>query len=105
MGTLFGVTGGYLIGFFPMATIIGISRYFCPNKRIVQIVSMVIGTILCYLTGAIWIALVYAARGDVLSISSLLSLSVLPLVLPECAKIITALLVINRLKPFWDHFQ
>lgn len=105
IGVLLDVTGGYLIGFFPMAALISISTHFYSQNRIAQIVSMFVGTILCYLTGAIWLAIVYTSRGDVISISTLLSLSVLPFILPECAKIISAIIVINRLKPLFDHFQ
>ena len=51
-----GPTGGYLIGFIPMAIIAGlvIDRYI--NKRIVCLLGMIAGTAVCYLFGTAWLA-------------------------------------------------
>ena len=50
---LLGPTGGYIIGFIPMAILAGfiIDRY---KNRTVQFLGMVFGTILCYGFGTIW---------------------------------------------------
>lgn len=53
---LFGPTGGYLIGFIPMALLAGIvvDRYF--SKPMVCFAGMALGTAVCYLLGTAWLA-------------------------------------------------
>ena len=50
---LLGPTGGYLIGFIPMAIVAGIiiDRF---HQRWIQIVAMIIGTAICYAFGTVW---------------------------------------------------
>lgn len=52
-GKLFGPTGGYIIGFIPMALIAGwgIDRY---QNRAVQMAGMMVGTAVCYAFGTAW---------------------------------------------------
>lgn len=52
-GKLFGPTGGYIIGFVPMALVAGwvIDRY---ENRAIQMAGMAAGTILCYAFGTAW---------------------------------------------------
>lgn len=53
LGKLVGPTGGYIIGFIPMAIITGIliDKY---NSRIMQFIAMLIGTAICYTFGTAW---------------------------------------------------
>ncbi|MGE4277271.1 MAG: biotin transporter BioY [Lawsonibacter sp.] len=52
-GKLFGPTGGYIIGFIPMALIAGllIDRY---QNRAIQMAGMIVGTAVCYAFGTAW---------------------------------------------------
>lgn len=52
---LFGPTGGYLIGFIPMALITGlvVDRFY--KKRILCIIVMEASTWICYLFGSAWL--------------------------------------------------
>lgn len=61
-GKLFGPTGGYLIGFIPMAILAGflIDRY--TEKKLICFVGMIAGTAICYAFGTIWLA--YQAHMD-----------------------------------------
>lgn len=61
-GKLFGPTGGYLIGFIPMAIIAGILIDKFGGKLVYSMIGMVIGTIICYAFGTIWLA--YQAQMD-----------------------------------------
>lgn len=51
---LAGPTGGYLIGFIPMAIICGISVSKFMNKKVLLVVGFVIATLVAYLFGTIW---------------------------------------------------
>lgn len=53
---LAGPTGGYIIGFIPMAVIAGIviDRY---QKRWIHILGMIVGTAVCYAFGTVWFCL------------------------------------------------
>lgn len=55
-GKLFGPTGGYLIGFIPMAIVAGILIDKFGGKFVYSMIGMVIGTIICYAFGTIWLA-------------------------------------------------
>ncbi len=53
---LLGPTGGYIIGFIPMALICGffIDRFM--NRRLLHFLGMVLGTAVCYLFGTVWLS-------------------------------------------------
>ena len=53
---LFGPTGGYIIGFFPMALLIGlfVDKYY--KKRVLCVIVMEAATCIAYLLGTIWLA-------------------------------------------------
>ena len=53
---LFGPTGGYLIGFIPMAIICGFAFEKFSNRGM-QIAGLAIGTIVAYIFGTAWLAI------------------------------------------------
>ena len=53
IGKLAGPTGGYIIGFIPMAIIAGIVIDHC-QKRWIQLLGMIVGTAICYALGTAW---------------------------------------------------
>lgn len=55
-GKLIGPTGGYLIGFVPMAIIAGILIDKFNGKFVQSMVGMVLGTVVCYALGTVWLA-------------------------------------------------
>lgn len=61
-GKLIGPTGGYLIGFIPMAVIAGILIDKYNGKFVQSMIGMVVGTIVCYALGTVWLA--YQAQMD-----------------------------------------
>ena len=61
-GKLIGPTGGYLIGFIPMAIIAGILIDKYNGKFVQSMIGMVVGTIVCYALGTVWLA--YQAQMD-----------------------------------------
>lgn len=86
-GKLFGPTGGYLIGFIPMAVVAGIfiDKYY--GKIIPSMIGMVIGTIICYAFGTLWLA--YQAHIDY---KAALLAGVIPFILGDLIKMVLAAL-------------
>lgn len=87
LAKLAGPTGGYLIGFIPMAIISGlvIQR---SQRCIVQIIAMIFGTLVCYAFGTVW----YCIQAGV-TFWAALSVCVIPFLPGDFIKIIAASLV------------
>ena len=88
LSVLAGPTGGYLIGFIPMAIIAGlvIDRYI--NKRIVCLLGMIAGTAVCYLFGTAWLA--YQAN---MGFQAALMAGVIPFIVGDLIKMVLAMLI------------
>ena len=88
LSVLAGPTGGYLIGFIPMAIIAGlvIDRYI--NKRIVCLLGMIAGTAVCYLFGTAWLA--YQAN---MGFQAALMAGVIPFIAGDLIKMVLAMLI------------
>lgn len=88
VGKLFGPTGGYLIGFIFMALICGwfIDKFDC--KLVPSFVGMVLGTIVCYVFGTVWLA--YQAG---MSFYAALAAGVLPFIIGDLVKMVIAAVI------------
>ena len=88
LSVLAGPTGGYLIGFSPMAIIAGlvIDRYI--NKRIVCLLGMIAGTAVCYLFGTAWLA--YQAN---MGFQAAMMAGVIPFIAGDLIKMVLAMLI------------
>lgn len=51
---LLGPTGGYLMGYLPMAIVAGLVIERKEGRRLLQFLGMMVGTALCYLLGTAW---------------------------------------------------
>lgn len=87
-GKLLGPTGGYLIGFLFMAVIGGLFIDKWPDNIYLGFLGMVIGTLVMYLFGTVWLA--YQAG---LSFYGALAAGVIPFILGDLAKMILAVLI------------
>lgn len=85
---LFGPTGGYLIGFIPMAIIAGIFIDKFASKRVLCCAGMIFGTIVCYLCGTAWLA--FQAH---LGFKAALFAGVIPFLPGDLLKIILAMVM------------
>ncbi len=96
---LFGPTGGYLIGFIPMAIVIGLFLKKHYTKRIACIIVMEAATWIAYLLGSVWLAV-----QSNLSLSAALAAGVLPFILLDLIKIVISSILgpilRTRLAPF-----
>ena len=83
IGRLFEPTGGYLIGYLPLGLIgsIFLNRY---GKRFFTcLIGLLLGTLTCYCLGTVWLA--YQTN---LSISSALTVGVLPFLPGDAVKLV-----------------
>ncbi|MEE1242492.1 MAG: biotin transporter BioY [Frisingicoccus sp.] len=87
IGKLLGPTGGYIIGFIPMAIIGGILIEKFKNRWL-QFGALVIGTAACYLLGTAWFCFVMDS-----TVGAALSLCVIPFIPADIVKIIMALVL------------
>ena len=100
VGRLLGTTGGYIIGFlvaalamWAMEAIFGKAKWVLPG-------SMLLGLLLCYTFGTVWFLVLYTQTKGAISVASVLSMCVIPFILPDLLKIALALLLTSRLKRF-----
>lgn len=92
-GKLFGPTGGYLIGYLFMALICG---YFVDkrgNSLPACFAGMLLGTIVCYLFGTLWLS--FQAS---LSFSAAFAAGVLPFIPFDLIKLILAMMLGRQLR-------
>ena len=90
---LFGPTGGYLIGFIPMAIIAGIVIDKYTEKWLLCLLAMIVGTIVCYALGTAWLA--YEAE---MTFQAALMAGVIPFIIGDIAKMIVAIIVAPMIK-------
>ena len=87
-GKLFGTTGGYLIGFIPMALIAGFFITRFARKKAMHFLGMVLGTVVCYAIGTVWLSFVAG-----LDAWAALMAGVIPFIPGDLIKIILALIL------------
>jgi biotin transport system substrate-specific component len=87
-GKLFGPTGGYLVGFIFMAVIAGIFIDRFTDKMYLCFLGMVIGTLVSYLLGTLWLAYV----GE-MNLKAALAAGVIPFIPGDLAKIVISMLI------------
>lgn len=85
---LFGPTGGYLIGFIPMAVIAGIVIDKYMKKWYFCLLAMIAGTWVCYLFGTAWLA--FQAN---MTFKAALAAGVIPFIIEDLIKMVLALLI------------
>ncbi|MDE6434540.1 MAG: biotin transporter BioY [Lachnospiraceae bacterium] len=84
-GKLIGPTGGYMMGFVPMAIIAGLVIDKTNGKFILDFLAMVAGTAVCYAFGTIWLA--YQGQMD---FTKALFLGVIPFIPGDLIKMVLA---------------
>ncbi len=98
IGVLLGKTGGYIVGFVLTELIVwGAYRIF-GEGRIVTVISMLTGLLVCYLFGTAWFMVVCARTTGAVAFTAALSWCVLPFIIPDLIKLILAIILGERLK-------
>ena len=96
-GKLFGPTGGYLIGFIPLALIAGYFINHFHNKKALSFLGMILGTAVCYALGTTWLA-IQAHMG----FQAALMADVVPFLPGDFIKMILALLIAPQIRKQLD---
>lgn len=92
---LAGPTGGYIVGFIPMAIIAGFVIDHC-KKRWVQLVGMIVGTMICYALGTVWFC--FQAN---YTVSAALAVCVIPFIPADLIKMVLAMSIGPEIRKDW----
>lgn len=85
IGTLFGLTGGYIFGYLLMGLFTSIGILKKRKQFFWYIIWMLIGTILCYSVGSLW----YMSLSKT-SFKATIMTAVVPFIIPDLIKIVLA---------------
>lgn len=105
LNIVIGPTGGYIVGFIFTALIIGGFLNIAKEKSqsvkiIIFVAAMVLGDVACFVVGTIWFMVVTHTN-----LASSLTLCVVPFIIPDIAKIIVAIIIVDRLKKYVPVFN
>lgn len=88
LGKLAGPTGGYIVGYIPLALITGLFLAKFPRNRWMQLLGMVIACMVLYALGTAWFCVV-TGKG----LAAALGLCVIPFLPGDFAKAVAAMIV------------
>ena len=94
-------TAGYIFGFFFIALCVGISIRIFGRRYVPMIVSMFAGLIICYAFGTAWFWFAYSGNAYD-SIGAVISVCVLPFIVPDIIKIFLAVFLAKRIGNVYD---
>lgn len=97
IGVLLGYTGGYITGFLLMALVMWIFEVIFGKSTCMRLISMALGLLLCYAFGTFWYVTIYARSAGEIGVGTVLTLCVLPFVIPDIIKMLLAMAVRKRL--------
>ncbi len=92
IGYLLGPTGGYIFGFILLGVFYILTEKLL-KKASYSLITLGIGTLLCYITGTVWFTL-----STDTSLTQALFLCTLPYVIPDALKLFVALQVSEKLR-------
>lgn len=98
IGILFGTTGGYMLGWILSGLVMWILEKLIGRKLWAQIVSMLMGLIVCYIVGTAWFMIVYAQNTGSIGLWTALLWCVIPFIIPDLVKLGLALWFSQRLE-------
>lgn len=98
VGVIFGLTGGYIVGFIFIALIYWLAVSLFREKIAVELLSLLIGLIVCYAFGTAWFMIAYARANESVGILSAISMCVFPFVIPDLIKLALSLIIGRKLR-------
>jgi len=98
MGILLGPTGGYIIGFIFSALIMWSFEKLSHKNVFMQGLSMITALLVCYTFGTLWYLIIFAENSQAISIMTVISLCVVPFIIPDIIKIIMVIILDKRLR-------
>ena len=100
IGVLAGPTGGYIIGFLFSALVMWAMEKLPGKKSIMQIVSMVVGLVVCYAFGTAWFMVVYRKANGPVGLVTALGWCIFPFIIPDFIKIALAYVLSRKLRKY-----
>ena len=100
IGSLLGVTGGYLVSYLFMGLIVILAEKMFGESTAVFLIAGVLALIVCYAFGTAWFVVAFARTAGPISWAAALGKCVLPFVLPDLAKLALAVLLRSRVKRY-----
>ncbi|MDO4305443.1 MAG: biotin transporter BioY [Eubacteriales bacterium] len=100
IGVLLNTTGGYIIGFLFSALAMWGMEHLFGRKPAVQIISMVVGLVICYAFGTAWFMVVYMRTNEAVGLGTVLGWCVIPFIIPDLVKIALAFMVSRKLRRY-----
>ena len=97
---LFGVTGGYLLGFLLSGLCVWFAEARFGASLPVFLISAVVGLLLCYTFGTAWFLVVYTHTNGAISLGKALMLCVIPFLPFDAIKIGLAVAVRQALRKY-----
>lgn len=94
---VFGLTGGYILGFIATAFVMWGFEVLFGRKIWVLALGSLVGLLACYTFGTIWFMQVYSTTKEPVGLSVTLGWCVYPFIIPDLIKIAFALIVGDRL--------
>ncbi len=98
IGTLFNLTGGYILGFIFSGIIYFLLTEFFKNSLKIQIISMLSGLLICYIFGTVWYYFLFLKTENPVSLFSAVTSCVLPFLIPDILKIVFAFKIGQKIK-------
>ncbi len=100
IGALLGTSGGYIVGFLFSALTMWLMESTLGKSAVVQIISMVLGLIVCYAFGTVWFMVVYTSQTGAVGLITVLGWCIFPFIVPDLLKIALAFVLSNRLRRY-----
>ena len=98
IGSLFGMSGGYIIGFLFSALVMWGLENLIGKKPVMRIISMIAGLLVCYAFGTVWFMIVYARTTGAVGLATVLGWCVIPFIIPDLIKIALAFVLSGRVR-------
>lgn len=100
VGILAGTTGGYIIGFLFSALVMWLMEKIPGKRSVIQVISMIVGLIVCYAFGTAWFMIVYSRANGAVGLAAVLGWCVIPFIIPDLVKIAFAYVLSRKLKKY-----
>lgn len=100
VGILLGSTGGYIIGFLFSALAMWAMEKLPVKNTFTQILSMILGLVVCYAFGTVWFMVVYSRANGPVGLAAVLGWCVIPFIIPDLVKIAVAFGLSKKLKKY-----
>lgn len=94
------VTFGYVLGFLPLGLLTAAAEKLFPGRKLALPLGMALGLLVCYLIGTVWFWYVMHFRGTEYGFGKILSLCVVPFVIPDLFKMGLAYFLSKKLRKY-----